>query len=67
MSQPRDDRQNDLFRPPPEKIINLRQPPVRRQVAALPAAAGSAMRVQVAAQAPGLKTRTPSFARPPAS
>jgi hypothetical protein len=28
MSQPRDDRQDDLFRPALEKIINLRHPPV---------------------------------------
>jgi IS5 family transposase len=26
MSQPRDDRQDDLFRPSLEKIINLRHP-----------------------------------------
>ena len=26
MSQPRDDRQDDLFRPPLEEIINLRHP-----------------------------------------
>ena len=29
MSQPRDDRQDDLFRPPLEEIINLRHPLVR--------------------------------------
>ena len=29
MSQPRDDRQDDLFRPSLEKIINLRHPLVR--------------------------------------
>jgi transposase, IS5 family len=29
VSQPRDDRQNDLFGPSLEKIINLRHPPVR--------------------------------------
>ena len=29
MSQPRDDRQDDLFRPPLEAIINLRHPLVR--------------------------------------
>ena len=29
MSQPRDDRQDDLFQPPLEKIINLRHPLVR--------------------------------------
>ena len=29
MSQPRDDRQDDLFRPPLETIINLRHPLVR--------------------------------------
>ena len=29
MSQPRDDRQGDLFRPPLEEIINLRHPLVR--------------------------------------
>jgi IS5 family transposase len=29
MSQPRDDRQDDLFRPPPAEIINLRHPLVR--------------------------------------
>ena len=29
MSKPRDDRQDDLFRPPLEKIINLRHPLVR--------------------------------------
>ena len=29
MSQPRDDRQDDLFRPPLEQIINLRHPLVR--------------------------------------
>jgi len=39
----------------------------RLQIAAPGAAAGSAMRVQGVAQAPGLKTRTPSFARPPTS
>jgi len=30
MSQPRDDRQDDLFRPSLQKIINLRHPLVRR-------------------------------------
>ena len=29
MSQPRDDRQDDLFRPPLNEIINLRHPLVR--------------------------------------
>ena len=29
MSKPRDDRQDDLFRPPLEEIINLRHPLVR--------------------------------------
>src|SRR4051812_19432570 len=29
MSQPRDERQDDLFQPPLEKIINLRHPLVR--------------------------------------
>ena len=29
MSQPRDDRQDDLFRPPLKEIINLRHPLVR--------------------------------------
>jgi hypothetical protein len=29
MSQPRDERQDDLFGPPLEKIINLRHPLVR--------------------------------------
>jgi len=29
MSQPRDDRQDDLFRPALEEIINLRHPLVR--------------------------------------
>jgi transposase, IS5 family len=29
MNQPRDDRQDDLFRPPLEQIINLRHPLVR--------------------------------------
>src|SRR5262245_4294392 len=29
MSQPRDDRQDDLFRPPLEEIINFRHPLVR--------------------------------------
>lgn len=29
MSKPRDDRQDDLFRPPLEQIINLRHPLVR--------------------------------------
>ena len=29
MSQPRDDRQDDLFRPPLAEIINLRHPLVR--------------------------------------
>jgi hypothetical protein len=29
MSQPRDDRQDDLFRPSLEKIINLRHPLMR--------------------------------------
>src|SRR6516164_470682 len=29
MSQPRDDRQDDLFHPPLEEIINLRHPLVR--------------------------------------
>jgi transposase, IS5 family len=29
MSRPRDDRQDDLFRPPLEEIINLRHPLVR--------------------------------------
>jgi transposase, IS5 family len=29
MSQPRDDRQDDLFRPPLRQIINLRHPLVR--------------------------------------
>jgi len=29
MSQPRDDRQDDLFRPPLEEIISLRHPLVR--------------------------------------
>ena len=32
MSQPRDDRQDDLFRPSLEKIINLRHPLVRLTV-----------------------------------
>ena len=34
MSQPRDDRQDDLFRPALEKIINLRHPLGIRPVAA---------------------------------
>lgn len=29
MSKPRDDRQDDLFRPPLEEIINMRHPLVR--------------------------------------
>ena len=32
MSQPRDDRQDDLFRPALEEIINLRHPLVRLAV-----------------------------------
>jgi hypothetical protein len=32
MNQPRDDRQDDLFRPSLEKIINLRHPLVRLTV-----------------------------------
>jgi len=31
MSQPRDDRQDDLFRPPLEEIINFRHPLVRKR------------------------------------